>query len=109
MCVPINLIKEVILICIAVKYCILRVQSNIYNSFPLIVLEGSGPHGGGGGNLFGTPRTQSTMKRGAPSSYPEYLKAIDKKKMEEVIYYRLLSYLYHDIVSELRLVHTERL
>ncbi len=34
--------------------------------------------------MFGMPRTQTTMKRGAPSAYPEYLNAVDKKKMEEV-------------------------
>ncbi len=43
-----------------------------------------------GGNLFGMPRTQTTMKRGAPSEYPEYMNAIDKKKMEEVKQSRIL-------------------
>ena len=36
------------------------------------------------GNVFGPPMTKSTLKRGAPSEYPEYLKAMDKKKMEDV-------------------------
>ena len=47
-----------------------------------LIVEGALPlHSG---NLFGTPRTQSTMKRGAPTEFPEYLKAIDKKKIEDV-------------------------
>ena len=47
-----------------------------------LIVEGAlPPHSG---NLFGTPRTQSTMKRGAPTEFPEYLKAIDKKKIEDV-------------------------